>query len=83
MKNEIILQAISIKELEEIIRNLVRAEFESMNQEMQRVLGEDYLVSTGTACRILGMSNKVLKVLVDEGYFTVYYHMKEKRYCRG
>lgn len=83
MKNEIILQAISIKELEEIIRNLVRTEFESMNQEMQRVLGEDDLVSTGTACRILGMSTKVLKVLVDEGYFTVYYHMKEKRYCRG
>lgn len=83
MMNDIILQAISTKELEEMLRTLVRTEFEAMNEELQRVIGEDDLVSTGTACRILGVSSKVLKVLVDRGDFTVYYHLKERRYNRG
>ena len=83
MTNDIILQAISTKDLEEIIRTLVRSEFKAMNEELQRVIGEDDLVSTGTACRILGMSSKVLKVLVDQGYFTIYYHLKERRFNRG
>lgn len=83
MNNDIILQAISTEDLENLLRNLVRKEFETMNEELQRIIGEDDLVSTGTACRILGVSTKVLKVLVDQGYFTVYYHLKEKRYNRG
>ena len=83
MTNDIILQAISTKDLENMLRALVRTEFETMNEELQRIIGEDDLVSTGTACRILGMSSKVLKILVDQGYFTVYYHMKERRYNRG
>lgn len=83
MMNDIILQAISAKDLEEMLRTLVRHEFEAMNEELQRIIGEDDLVSTGTACRILGVSSKVLKVLVDQGYFTVYYHLKERRYNRG
>ena len=83
MTNDIILQAISAKELEDMLRNMVRAEFEAMSEEIQRVVGEDDLVSTGTACRILGMSNKGLKILVDTGHFTVYHHMKERRYNRG
>ena len=83
MTNDIILQAISTKDLENMLRTLVRTEFEAMNEELQRTMGEDDLVSTGTACRILGMSSKVLKVLVDQGYFTIYYHLKEKRYNRG
>ncbi|WP_367389050.1 hypothetical protein [Lewinella sp. LCG006] len=83
MTNEIILQAITTQELEELLRSLVRAEFQAMNTELQRVIGEDDLVSTGTACRILGVSNKVLKILLDQGYFTIYYHLKERRYNRG
>ena len=83
MMNDIILQAISTKELEDTLRTLIRSEFEAMNEELQRIMGEDDLVSTGTACRILGMSSKVLKVLVDQGYFTVYHHLKERRYNRG
>ena len=83
MTNDIILQAISTKELEDMLRTLIRSEFEAMNVELQRIMGEDDLVSTGTACRILGVSYKVLKVLVDEGCFRVYYHLKEKRYNRG
>lgn len=83
MTNEIILQAMSVKNLEDIIRNLVRTEFETMNNEIQRVIGDDDLVSTGPACRILGVSSKVLKVLMEQGYFTVYHHLKERRYSRG
>ena len=53
------------------------------NEEIQRVVGEDDLVSTGTACRILGVCSKVLKVLADQRKFSVYHHMKERRYNRG
>jgi hypothetical protein len=83
MTNDIILQALSTKDLEAMLRELVRTEFASMNEELQRIIGEDDLVSTGTACRILGVSSKVLKVLVDQGHFTVYHHLKERRYNRG
>jgi hypothetical protein len=83
MTNDIILQAISTQDLEDLLRKLVRAEFEAMNEEIQRVMGEDDLVSTGTACRILGISTKVFKVLLDQGHFTVFYHLKERRYSRG
>ena len=83
MTNDIILQAISTQDLEDMLRNLVRTELQAMNVELQRVIGEDDLVSTGTACRILGVSSKILKVLVDQGNFTVYHHLKERRYNRG
>lgn len=83
MTNDIILQAMSTKDLEDMLRNLVRTEFSVMNEEIQRVIGEDDLISTGTACRILGVSPKVLKILADEGHFTIYHHLKEKRYSRG
>ncbi|NET37017.1 MAG: helix-turn-helix domain-containing protein [Cyanothece sp. SIO1E1] len=83
MTNDIILQAISTKDLEEIIRTLVRTEFKAMNEELQRVIGEDDLVSTGTACRILGVCPKHLKKIIDTGHFTVYHHLKERRYNRG
>ncbi|MEL7196394.1 MAG: hypothetical protein AAFO96_28430 [Bacteroidota bacterium] len=66
MTNDIILQTISTQELEDLLRSLVRAEFQSMNIELQRIIGEDDLISTGSACRILGVSNKVLKILVDQ-----------------
>ncbi len=83
MANEIILQSMSKQELEAMLRELVRTEFNTMNEEIQRVIGEDDLVSTGTACRILGVCAKVLRVLVDDGHFTVYWHLKERRYIRG
>ncbi|MEO0683926.1 MAG: hypothetical protein AAFY76_02485 [Cyanobacteria bacterium J06649_11] len=62
---------------------MIREEFVSINKEVQAVIGEDDLVSTGTACRILGVCAKVLRYLVNEGHFTVFYHLKEKRYRRG
>ena len=83
MTNEIILQSMSRIELRDMIQNLVRTEFDTINHELQRVLGEDDLVSTGTACRILGVCSKVLKVLADKGHFTVFWHLKERRYKRG
>ncbi|MBK7870743.1 MAG: hypothetical protein IPJ74_08665 [Saprospiraceae bacterium] len=62
---------------------MIQAEFEEVNKEIQSVIGEDDLVSSGTACRLLGVCSKVLKILTDQGHFTVYYHLKERRYNRG
>ena len=83
MANDIILQAISIQDFKDTLREMIRSEFSTMNEELQRVFGEDDLVSTGSACRILGVCSKVLKVLTDQGHFTVFHHLKERRYIRG
>lgn len=83
MTNDIILQGLSVDDLEAMLQKLVRKEFEQMFDELQQAMGEDDLVSTGTACRVLGVCTKVLKVLADEGHFTVYHHLKERRYIRG
>ena len=83
MQNEIILQSLSRDELRDMIQELVRREFTEINYELQRVVGEDDLVSTGTACRILGVCSKVLKVLAEQGHFTVFWHLKDRRYKRG
>ena len=83
MTNEIILQSISKEELRDMVQEMVRTEFQIINREIQRVIGEDDLVSTGTACRILGVCSKVLKVLVQQGHFTVFTHISDRRYSRG
>jgi len=83
MANDIILQAISIQEFKDTLREMIRSEFSTMNEELQRVFGEDDLVSTGSACRILGVCSKVLKVWTDQGHFTVFHHLKDRRYIRG
>ena len=81
--NNIILHSITPYELKEMLKEMVREEFQTINSEVQRVIGEDDLVSTGTACRILGICSKVLKYLIDEGHFTVFHHMKERRFVRA
>ncbi len=83
MPERITLHEITPVELKSMLRELVQKEFDNMNEELQRVIGEDDLVSTGTACRLLGMSVKSLKILTDRGEFSVYYHLKEKRFNRG
>lgn len=83
MGNDIILQAISIQDFKDMLREMIQKEFNTMNDELQRVLGEDDLVSTGSACRILGVCSKVLKVYTDQGHFTVFHHLKDRRYIRG
>jgi len=83
MENNVMLHSITPHQLKEILREMIREEFEAVNEEVQRVIGEDDLVSTGTACRLLGMCSKQLRYLVNEGHFTVYHHMKEKRYARA
>jgi len=83
MTNNIILQSISVTDLENMLQALIRSELETMKTELQRIIGEDDLVSTGTACRILGVSSKTLKVMADQGYFTVYHHLKDRRYNRA
>ncbi|MEL6656748.1 MAG: hypothetical protein AAFP77_18315 [Bacteroidota bacterium] len=81
--NNIILHAVTPHELKELLRGMIQEEFATVNEEVQRVIGEDDLVSTGTACRLLGVCSKVLLHLVREGHFTVFHHMKEKRYIRS
>lgn len=83
MPEKITLHEITPNELKMMLRELVQEEFNAVNEEIQRVVGEDDLVSTGTACRILGVCSKVLKVLADQRKFSVYHHMKERRYNRG
>lgn len=83
MPERITLHELTPVELKSMLRELVQEEFDNMNEYLQRVIGEDDLVSTGTACRLLGVSTKVLKVLTDRGEFSVYYHLKEKRFNRG
>ena len=81
--NNIILNSITPHELKEMLRTMMKEEFEEMNKEVQVVIGEDDLVSTGTACRLLGVCSKVLRHLVNEGHFTVFLHLKERRYRRA
>ena len=81
--NNIILHSVTPDQLKEMLVQLIREEFLQINREMQKVLGEDDLISTGTACRLLGMCAKMLKYLIDEGQFTVFYHMKERRFKRS
>lgn len=83
MPERITLHEITPVELKSMLRELVQEEFDNMNEELQRVIGEDDLVSTGTACRLLGVSVKSLKILTDREEFRVYGHLKEKRFNRG
>ncbi|MCG8327771.1 MAG: hypothetical protein MI974_08810 [Chitinophagales bacterium] len=52
--NNIILHAITPAELKKMLREMIQEEFQQVNNEIQRVIGEDDLVSTGTAARLLG-----------------------------
>lgn len=79
----IIIHQVTPEELQRIIKDLIRTEFFQVNKEIQQVIGEDDLVSTGTACRILGVCSKVFRILVQQGHFTVFHHLKERRFIRG
>lgn len=81
--NNIILHAVTPFELKEMLQEMIKEEFELINREVQRVMGEDDLVSTGTASRLLGVCPKVMRYLVQEGHFTVFHHMKERRFVRA
>ena len=83
LDNNIILHSVTPTELQELLTKLIREEFEYMNEELQKVMGEDDLVSSGTACRLLGVCSKVLKYLVDEGHFSVFYRLRERRFKRS
>ncbi len=83
MPEKITLHEMTPDELRGILKEMVEEQFDSMNEKLQRAMGEDDLVSTGTACRLLGMSSKYLKIMTDRGEFSVYYHLKERRYNRG
>lgn len=83
MANQTLLHNVSPEDLRSLLQDLVREEFSVISVEVQRVVGEDDLVSSGSACRILGVCRKVFKVLESQGHFTVFHHLKERRYLRG
>ena len=66
-----------------MLQDMVRQEMERINTEIQMVMGEDDLISSGTATRLLGMCKKLFGILVQEGHFTVYCHLKDRRFSRG
>lgn len=73
----------SPEELRKMLRELIQEEFEVINHEIQRAMGDDDLVSTGTVGRLLGICSKKVKILIDRGELSVYDHLKERRYNRG
>ena len=81
--NSIVLHQIKPDQLKMLIQSTIKEELESIKNEMQRVIGKDDLVSTGTACRILGMCDKVFNILVKDNTFSVYNHLREKRFLRA
>jgi hypothetical protein len=83
MADKITVHEMTPKELDERIQEIMKQEFNRMCVELQRSFGEDDLISTGSACRLLGVSSKYFKILIDRGEFTVYFHLKERRFNRG
>lgn len=81
--NNIILHNVTPEQLKAMLQDLVRSEMERLSAEIQVVIGEDDLISTGTASRLLGVCNKSFRVLASTGHFTVYHHLKERRFSRG
>ncbi|MEL7123216.1 MAG: hypothetical protein AAFO07_27455 [Bacteroidota bacterium] len=81
--NNIILHNITPEQLKTMLKEMVKEEFEHINNEIQMAMGEDDLISIGTASRLLGMCKKVFGIYVKEGHFTVYYHLKERRFLRS
>ncbi|PHN04338.1 hypothetical protein [Flavilitoribacter nigricans] len=71
--NNVMLHSITPDELKELLREMIREEFQEINYEIQRVIGEDDLVSTGTAGKLLGVCSKQLRYLIQEGHFTVFH----------
>ena len=82
-EKSVVLHSLAPTELEELITKVLQKELEHLNEQLQMVMGDDDLISSGTACRLLGVSSKILKVLLDEGYFTVFYHLRERRFRRS
>lgn len=81
--NNVMLHSITPDDLKELLREMIREEFQEINYEIQRIIGEDDLVSTGTAGKLLGVCSKQLRYLIQEGHFTVFHHLKERRYIRA
>ena len=83
MAEKITLHEMTPHELKDMLQDMMKEEFDIITNKLQTMVGEDDLISSGRACRMLGMSYKTLKILTDQGTFSVYHHMKERRYNRG
>ncbi len=83
MSKNILIRETTPEELKSILKEMIQEEFKAINNEVQRVIGEDDLISSGTACRHLGVCSKVFRILVQRGHFTIFHHLKERRFVRG
>jgi len=81
--NRVVLHSVSPEELKELMREMIQFEFQKINNEIQMAIGDDDLISTGNACRLLGVCSKYFKILVQDGHFTVFHHLKERRFKRA
>lgn len=83
MPEKITLHEMTPDEFKNIIDEAIQDKFDEICEELQKVMGEDDLISTGTVARLLGICNKNVKILADRGEITVYNHIKERRYNRA
>ena len=81
--DNIILHYVTPEQLKTMLQELIQEEVEQMFTKLQETMGEDDLISTGTASRLLGVCTKKFRVLAELGYFDVYSHLKERRFSRG
>ena len=81
--NNIVLQSMNPEELKALIREIIDEGIQDVSEQLERSFGEDDLISSGSARRILGVSDKYFRILIKDGLFTCYTHLKERRFCRG
>jgi hypothetical protein len=83
MPEKITLHGMTPDEFRKLLEEIMEDKFEEMYLELQKAMGDDDLISTGTVARLLGICNKNVKVLVDRREISFYDHIKERRYNRA
>ena len=53
-EKNVVVHSISPVELEELLTRVLQKELEHQNEQLQMAMGDDDLISSGTACRLLG-----------------------------
>ena len=81
--NNIIIHNVTPEQHKAMMQEMIREEMERMFLELQTILADDDLISTGRAASLLGLCNKSFRVLASTKHFTVYQHLKERRFSRG
>ncbi|MEM8527635.1 MAG: hypothetical protein AAGG68_23540 [Bacteroidota bacterium] len=81
--DNIILHNVTPEQHKAMMQKMIREEIERMFLELQTIMGDDDLISTGRAASLLGLCNKSFRLLANTEHFTVYQHLKERRFSRG